>query len=118
MFTINWSNSRIDSNPCEGIPPSRRGYHTAIVDGLKLMIFGGFNDKKVFNDFYSFDHINQKWLEQHYINNRKDEIPFPRERCTLVKIYCNKMILFGGYFCSADLEFEENYNDLYCLDLV
>jgi len=27
-----------------------------------------------------------------------------------------KLILFGGYFCSDDLEFEENFHDCWCLD--
>ena len=28
-----------------------------------------------------------------------------------------RLILFGGYYCSQDMEFQKYMNDVYCLDL-
>jgi len=39
------------------------------------------------------------------------------ERSSLTNYDNRSLLVFGGYYCSEDLEFEENYNQLYALDL-
>ncbi len=43
--------------------------------------------------------------------------PCPRERATLVPYVEDKLVLFGGYYCSPDMEVETYLDDVYVLNL-
>jgi len=45
------------------------------------------------------------------------DTPGQRERCTLVPFMHDKLVMFGGYYCSPDMEVEKYYNDIYVLSL-
>jgi len=76
------------------------------------LIYGGFN-KDYLTDYYSFNTLNNKWLRA----DIDGEGPCPRERASLVPYIEDKLVLFGGYYCSPDMEVENYFNDLYVLNL-
>lgn len=45
------------------------------------------------------------------------EKPSPRERCSLINVNEEFLVLFGGYICSKDYEVHVYYNDLFTLNL-
>lgn len=61
-----------------------------------------------------FNLPNKTWLESPTLGG---EQPYMRERFSMVPYHEKDLILFGGHFCSPDLEVEEHYNDLYALNL-
>ena len=76
------------------------------------MIYGGFN-KDYLTDYYSFNTLNNTWTSSEIDGDG----PSPRERATLAQYIEDKLILFGGYYCSPDMEVEKYFNDLYVLNL-
>lgn len=80
----------------------------------KIIIYGGFNEKAVLTDYHVFNTVNKTWLESPTLEGDQ---PHPRERFSLVSYHDKNLILFGGYYCSEDLEVEEHYNDVYALHL-
>jgi len=44
-------------------------------------------------------------------------VPSPRERCSLVLLGQDSLVLFGGYYCSKNAEEEYHYNDTHILNL-
>lgn len=85
---------------------------SATVFGTKILIYGGFN-KEYLTDYYSFNTLNNTWTQA----DIDGDGPSPRERDTLAQYIEDKLILFGGYYCSPDMEVEKYFNDLYVLNL-
>lgn len=81
--------------------------------GTKIMIYGGFNEKYL-NDCYVFDTAINTWAKVKIDTTGE---PFPRERATLAPYAGDKLVLFGGYYCSPDMEVEKYLNDTYVLNL-
>lgn len=80
----------------------------------KIIIYGGFNEKNVLTDYHVFNTANKTWLESPMLGG---ELPHMRERFSLVPYHEQNLLMFGGYYCSPDLEVEEHYNDLHALNL-
>jgi N-acetylneuraminic acid mutarotase len=95
-----------------GDVPDPRAFHNAMVFGTKILIYGGFNQEYL-TDYYSFNTLNNTWTEAEI----DGECPGSRERATLAPYVEDKVVLFGGYYCSPDMEVEEYLNDLYVLNL-
>lgn len=77
-------------------------------------MFGGFNEKVVFTDYHVFNTANKTWVESPELGG---DVPQMRERFTLVPYHEQNLIMFAGYYCSPDLEYEEHYNDVHALNL-
>jgi N-acetylneuraminic acid mutarotase len=97
----------------EGDIPEPRAFHHTSVFGTKIMVYGGFNQNYL-NDCYVFDTATNTWAEVEIENT--DE-PLARERATLAPYAGDKLVLFGGYYCSSDMEVEKYLNDTYVLNL-
>lgn len=77
------------------------------------MVYGGFNEKYL-NDCYIFDTVINTWAR--VMIDPKGE-PHVRERATLAPYAGDKIILFGGYYCSPDMEVERYLQDTHVLNL-
>lgn len=95
-----------------GDVPDPRAFHNATVFGTKILIYGGFN-KEYLTDYYSFNTINNTWIQA----DIDGDGPCPRERASLVPYIEDKLVLFGGYYCSPDMEVEKYFSDTYVLNL-
>lgn len=93
--------------------PSPRAFHHTSVFGTKILVYGGFNEQYL-TDYYSFNTVTQTWTQSD-ING--EHCPCPRERSTLVPYIEDKLVLFGGYYCSPDMEVETYLDDVYVMDL-
>lgn len=83
-----------------------------MVFGTKILLYGGFNEKYL-TDYHIFDTMSDIWTE----SDISGETPGQRERCTLVPFMHDKLVMFGGYYCSPDMEVETYYNDIHVLSL-
>ena len=93
--------------------PQRICFHATVKYGQKLIIYGGSNESKIDNKYYTYDTENNSWTG----TKLNDSIP-PRELFSIVhRKRTYQMYVFGGYYCSPDLEVETNLNDLYILHL-
>jgi len=92
--------------------PEPRAFHHTMVFGTKLLVYGGFNQTYL-TDYYIFNTVNNVWGK----SDIEGESPGPRERSTLVPFFEDKLIHFGGYYCSPDMEVEKYYNDVRVLCL-
>jgi len=93
--------------------PSPRAFHHTSVFGTKILMYGGFNENYL-TDYYSFNTVTQTWTESEL---HGEHTPCPRERATMVPYVEDKLVLFGGYYCSPDMEVETYLDDVYVLDL-
>ncbi len=75
-------------------------------------MYGGFN-KTYLTDYCLFNTVNNTWTKSEV----EGECPGPRERATCVPYIEDKLIHFGGYYCSPDMEVEKYYNDVHVLSL-
>ena len=80
----------------------------------KIIIFGGFNEKTVLTDYHVFNTATKRWSES---SEPWGEVPEMRERFSLVAYHEQHLILFAGYYCTPDLEYEVHYNDVYALNM-
>ena len=93
--------------------PSKISFHRTVKYGEKIIIYGGQNENKISNKYHTYNTITRNWTS----NPLKNSIP---ERELFSIVHRNgtfKLYIFGGYYCSADLEVEYNLNDLYVLHL-
>lgn len=94
--------------------PDRRAYHQSTVIGAALFIYGGLNERNIFNDLFILDTVLLKWTK---VNINSGEQPPALERCSFTNMNHELLLVFGGYYCTADLEIEENFNNLYSCNL-
>lgn len=92
--------------------PTERAFHCAASYGRKMLVYGGHN-KSILQDYCAFDTTDNVWLPAPEIQNT---YPAKREKQSCV-LYEMLLVLFGGYFCSSDLEFEYTYNEIQVLDV-
>ncbi|CAL9112706.1 unnamed protein product [Musa hybrid cultivar] len=81
-----------------GNPPLARSGHTAInVGKSKVVVFGGFADKRFLDDIAVYDIENRLWFTPECTGSGSDEQvgPSPRAFHVAVAIDCN-MFIFGG----------------------
>ena len=57
--------------------------------------------------------MNNQWTKC----DVEGESPGPRERSSCVQLFEDKLIHFGGYYCSPDMEVETYFNDVHVLFL-
>lgn len=57
-------NLQFEPRPTAGIPPSPRGYHSAILADSRLWIFGGYNGSSAYDDVYIADLAGGSYLPQ------------------------------------------------------
>ena len=86
---------------------------SASVFGTKILVYGGFNQNYL-TDYYSYNTVNQTWTQA---DIHGEDTPCPRERASVVPFVEDKLVLFGGYYCSPDMEVETYLNDVYVLDV-
>ena len=77
------------------------------------MVYGGFNEHYL-NDCYVFDTAINTWAK---VTIDKQGEPSSRERSTLAPYAGDKLVMFGGYYCSPDMEVEKYLNDTHVLNL-
>lgn len=77
------------------------------------MVYGGFNENYL-NDCYVFDTAINTWAK--VAIDSTDE-PLSRERATVAPYAGDKLVMFGGYYCSPDMEVEKYLNDTHVLNL-
>jgi N-acetylneuraminic acid mutarotase len=93
--------------------PSPRAFHHTSVFGTKIMVYGGFNETYL-SDCYVFDTAINTWAK---VNIDCNVELSSRERPTLAPYAGDKLVLFGGYYCSSDMEVEKYLDDTYVLNL-
>ncbi|CAG8504081.1 3471_t:CDS:2 [Paraglomus occultum] len=59
LVTMEWESRKV-----YGVPPSSRGYHTAVLHDSRLFIFGGYDGHHVFDDVYVVDLAACAYLPQ------------------------------------------------------
>ena len=60
-----------------GEQPIERAYHRSVIYGSKILFYGGFNLKKVLNDYFTFNSGTNKSISQLY-NNKCYNYPSPK----------------------------------------
>lgn len=91
--------------------PVARAEHTAVVDGNRMIVFGGYDGKKKLNDTYVFDFASRQWFRP---SNAEYQAPSRRCKHSAV-LYKRGMYVVGGFqFNDGD-----NYalTDMHVLDL-
>lgn len=94
-----------------GVMPAARAEHTAIVQGSRMIIFGGYDGKKKLNDTYIYDFVAKQWSRPSTADHNT-----PNRRCKhSAVLFKKKMYVVGGF----QYKDGENYalTDMHCLDL-
>lgn len=94
-----------------GQVPVARAEHTAIVQGNRMIIFGGYDGKRKLNDTYVYDFAIKQWSRPSHAEHNA-----PSRRCKHSAIlYKSKMYIVGGF------QYKDGYNyawtDMHSLDL-
>ena len=86
---------------------------SSIAFGANIIIWGGYNEKRSFNDYHVFNTTSSTWwkIDTHGC------IPSLREKATLTKVTQDILVHFGGYAFGGDRGKEQNFNDLSILNL-
>lgn len=93
--------------------PNQISFHRTVKYGEKIIMYGGQNENKISNKYYTYNTISRVWTS----NPLKNKIP-ERELFSIVhRSGTFRLYIFGGYYCSSDLEVEYNLHDLYILHL-
>lgn len=93
--------------------PNKISFHRTVKYGEKIIMYGGQNENKISNRYYTYNTITMVWTS----NPLKNKMP---ERELFSIVHRNgtfRLYIFGGYYCSSDLEVEYNLNDLYIIHL-
>ncbi|KAH7869018.1 uncharacterized protein C8R40DRAFT_1177144 [Lentinula edodes] len=61
---FNLVNLQYEPRPTAGIPPSPRGYHSAILADSRLWVFGGYNGSQAYDDVFIADLAGGSYLPQ------------------------------------------------------
>ncbi|PKI68541.1 hypothetical protein CRG98_011027 [Punica granatum] len=79
------------------LPPSRSGHTAVNIGKSKVIVFGGFIDKRFLNDIFVYDVENKVWFQPQCTGSGADgQIgPSPRAFHVAVSIDCH-MFIFGG----------------------
>ena len=116
MYEIDIMHHKLIQNPDENsaaFAPGPRAFHKAFPFGSKIIYFGGLNESKIYNSYCTYNTTTKKWTQVKTINT-----PTPREHFTFnLANDINYGFLFGGYYCTPDLEAEYNYNQLFSFNL-
>lgn len=113
FWSYNIKEQEIEHVNYVGPAPSCRAYHKTVSFGNKILLYGGIDNNNILTDYYVFNTSTNSW----HTSNPVGQKPSQRERFT-ISMYKNfAAILFGGYYCSQDLEAEVHYNSLYSLNL-
>lgn len=101
LETLSWSTPLLD-----GAPPEARSRHTANKNGESIYLFGGGDNKKLFNDVWALDFSRKLWSPVATTGTP----PSPRwgHTATLVD---SRLFIFGGHDGASRL------NDVHVLDL-
>eukprot|EP01017_Pseudomicrothorax_dubius_P048413 TRINITY_DN879_c0_g1_i1.p1 TRINITY_DN879_c0_g1~~TRINITY_DN879_c0_g1_i1.p1 ORF type:complete len:594 (+),score=117.05 TRINITY_DN879_c0_g1_i1:17-1798(+) len=117
IFRINLLSYAFDAPETQGESPERRAFHLTYVFGTKVIVVGGFNDRTLLDDYFVFSTATHVWRKGSLSGKVR---PRPREWASFSVGAVDRgdiLVVFGGYFYTHDLEFEENLNDLWSLDL-
>lgn len=82
-----------------GSPSSRFGHTANLVDGSKMVVFGGWNGEDYFNDVFTLDLEAMAWSQPKCTG----PIPCPRQGHTTIQI-ANNLLIFGGIYYQDDLQ--------------
>ncbi|KIK65660.1 hypothetical protein GYMLUDRAFT_365124 [Collybiopsis luxurians FD-317 M1] len=61
---FNLVNLQYEPRPAAGVPPSPRGYHSAILADSRLWVFGGYNGSQAYDDVFIADLAGGSYLPQ------------------------------------------------------
>ena len=93
MFILDIDNNKWIRPHYTGIPPSPWYYHTAVLAGSKIFIFGGKGPKNVVHkDLHALDPSTLEWFE----GPEGSGSPASRFGHSTNFINGNKIVLFGG----------------------
>lgn len=87
-------------NPLDNGSSYESFYHSSVIHGDNLYIFGGKNDKIIVKDYFYYYNIKNK--EWNIPSLKSDELPPPRHSSSL-NVCNNQLILFGGVSTSGIL---------------
>ncbi|CAM6005868.1 unnamed protein product [Sphagnum balticum] len=108
LVTANWKKIESKGN----IPTPREGHSACLIESRYIVIYGGWNGEKTFDDLYVFDVTTSAWK---LIEKRSGAEPIPRESqsCCMIRDY---MYVFGGQGINILVNgrtYENFFNDLY-----
>jgi hypothetical protein len=113
LYILNTENMKWSIATTQGTAPEPRAGHTCVLySGEQLLVFGGGNNEKTFNDLYSLDLSTMTWRKE--ASNGKIE-PSKRIYHT-ANIISSHMIIFGGDV-GSNSKHSNNNNNLMLLDL-
>eukprot|EP01133_Synstelium_polycarpum_P021128 gene21128-25382_t len=106
--TNEWTDVPIAPNETNnGVVPSRRWGHTAVVVGEEMLVFGGMKDTSFYRNVVAYSFSTRKW---HQVSSPNNAHPHGRQYhgCEVVG---RRMYIFGGYDGNAHLK------DMFAFDL-
>ena len=105
-------NSWLEAFPnSENNPDKRYGASAISLDNEKILMYGGMNSEKVFNDLWLFNLKTNMWTKINKTNlvENEEDWPYPAKYFTLVK-YSKGAVLYGGsIWRNSDLQDYDNY---------
>jgi len=107
-FVLDVNANRWIKPKISGTPPAQRYFHSSILAGSRMIIFGGKGEKgMVFRDLHALDPSTMTW----YQGPEGSGSPCARYGHTATLVAGSKMLIFGG------TDGKNYFNDLYVLDL-
>jgi N-acetylneuraminic acid mutarotase len=106
MFEFNFDTQRWRSIKPFGTVPKPRSHHSCVTFSNFLLIFGGKNENKIYNDLYKFNFDEEIWS-----SIQLESLPFLYEHTC--SVFLDSMFIFGG----KDLN-DQPMNDLYEYNIV
>ncbi|KRX06891.1 Immunoglobulin E-set [Pseudocohnilembus persalinus] len=113
FYAYNVKEQEMEHVQMYGNTPSPRAYCKTVSFGNKILFYGGIDHNSILQDYHVFNTITNTWSTSKLFGQG----PPPRERFTLSHYKQQALIIFGGYYCSSDMEAEQHYNDIYSLNL-
>ena len=110
MFAFNFTfRSWNKVNSTGDVPLAREGHSAAALNDRYIFIYGGWNGKTIFNNYYLFDSLANVWRKVEPEDSATEPPPRESHTCCVVK---DSFYIFGGQ--GHNFKKKENYfNDFY-----
>jgi N-acetylneuraminic acid mutarotase len=110
LYKLDSTASELSIVSCDG---EQRAYHACAEYGGKLLFYAGVNWNKYLPDYGTYNIASNTWNSTVIWG---EAAPPAMEKFTCC-MKGSSLIIFGGYYCHGDLEYEGNYNDVFILNL-